>query len=61
VEGGATLLQSFIDQGLWDEARVITNNDLNIPDGLPSPFSVTKVYNIQKIYYLIRSGFIIKK
>ena len=25
VEGGAKLLQSFINEGLWDEARVITN------------------------------------
>lgn len=24
IEGGAKLLQSFIDQGLWDEARVFT-------------------------------------
>ena len=24
VEGGARLLQSFIDEGIWDEARVIT-------------------------------------
>lgn len=26
VEGGAKLLQSFISQGLWDEARVIQSN-----------------------------------
>ena len=25
VEGGARLLQSFIDEGMWDEARVISN------------------------------------
>jgi diaminohydroxyphosphoribosylaminopyrimidine deaminase/5-amino-6-(5-phosphoribosylamino)uracil reductase len=37
VEGGARLLQSFIDEGYWDEARVITNNELEIPGGLPSP------------------------
>ncbi|GGB21678.1 bifunctional diaminohydroxyphosphoribosylaminopyrimidine deaminase/5-amino-6-(5-phosphoribosylamino)uracil reductase RibD [Puia dinghuensis] len=37
VEGGARLLQSFIDEGVWDEARVITNNDLVIPAGLPAP------------------------
>jgi diaminohydroxyphosphoribosylaminopyrimidine deaminase/5-amino-6-(5-phosphoribosylamino)uracil reductase len=37
VEGGARLLQSFIDEGYWDEARVITNNDLTIPGGLPAP------------------------
>jgi len=28
VEGGAKLLQSFIDAGLWDEARVIGSEKL---------------------------------
>jgi diaminohydroxyphosphoribosylaminopyrimidine deaminase/5-amino-6-(5-phosphoribosylamino)uracil reductase len=37
VEGGSKLLQSFIDSGLWDEARVITNNELEILGGLASP------------------------
>jgi diaminohydroxyphosphoribosylaminopyrimidine deaminase / 5-amino-6-(5-phosphoribosylamino)uracil reductase len=37
VEGGARLLQSFIDEGYWDEARVITNEELQIPEGLASP------------------------
>jgi diaminohydroxyphosphoribosylaminopyrimidine deaminase/5-amino-6-(5-phosphoribosylamino)uracil reductase len=37
VEGGARLLQSFIDEDHWDEARVITNDDLDIPSGLPAP------------------------
>jgi diaminohydroxyphosphoribosylaminopyrimidine deaminase / 5-amino-6-(5-phosphoribosylamino)uracil reductase len=37
VEGGAQLLQSFIDEGLWDEARVIRNNELKINEGLPAP------------------------
>jgi diaminohydroxyphosphoribosylaminopyrimidine deaminase/5-amino-6-(5-phosphoribosylamino)uracil reductase len=37
VEGGARLLQSFIDEDYWDEARVITNDDLEIPSGLPAP------------------------
>jgi diaminohydroxyphosphoribosylaminopyrimidine deaminase/5-amino-6-(5-phosphoribosylamino)uracil reductase len=30
-------LQSFIDEGYWDEARVITNHDLNLHDGLAAP------------------------
>ena len=38
VEGGARLLQSFIDAGLWDEARVITNTQLEIGTGLKAPF-----------------------
>ncbi len=37
VEGGARLLQSFINKGLWNEARVITNPLLTIPKGLPAP------------------------
>jgi diaminohydroxyphosphoribosylaminopyrimidine deaminase/5-amino-6-(5-phosphoribosylamino)uracil reductase len=37
VEGGAALLQSFMDEGYWDEARVITNETLQLPDGLASP------------------------
>ncbi|MBS1602140.1 MAG: bifunctional diaminohydroxyphosphoribosylaminopyrimidine deaminase/5-amino-6-(5-phosphoribosylamino)uracil reductase RibD [Bacteroidetes bacterium] len=37
VEGGARLLQSFIDEGYWDEARVITNTKLELPGGLSAP------------------------
>ncbi|MBC8033572.1 MAG: bifunctional diaminohydroxyphosphoribosylaminopyrimidine deaminase/5-amino-6-(5-phosphoribosylamino)uracil reductase RibD [Chitinophagaceae bacterium] len=37
VEGGARTLRSFIEEGLWDEARVITNNALVIPGGLDAP------------------------
>jgi len=37
VEGGAKLLQSFIDEGFWDEARIITNEQLAIGNGLQAP------------------------
>jgi diaminohydroxyphosphoribosylaminopyrimidine deaminase/5-amino-6-(5-phosphoribosylamino)uracil reductase len=37
VEGGTKLLQSFIDEGMWDEARVITNEGLIINQGLDAP------------------------
>ncbi len=37
VEGGAALLQDFIDKGLWDEARVISNEQLMIDAGLDAP------------------------
>lgn len=37
VEGGAQLLQSFIAAGLWDEARIITNEQLTVEDGLSAP------------------------
>lgn len=37
VEGGAKLLQSFIDEEIWDETRIITNTNLIIKDGLDTP------------------------
>lgn len=37
IEGGARLLQSFIDQNYWDEARVITNEQLIIESGINAP------------------------
>ena len=37
IEGGSKTLQLFIDSGLWDEARVITNMDLLLVAGLKSP------------------------
>jgi diaminohydroxyphosphoribosylaminopyrimidine deaminase/5-amino-6-(5-phosphoribosylamino)uracil reductase len=37
VEGGSRLLQSFIDEGLWDEARVISNKQLTIGNGIAAP------------------------
>jgi len=37
VEGGFRLLQSFIDEGCWDEARIITNEDMMIQNGLSAP------------------------
>ena len=37
VEGGARLLQSFIDEGVWDEIRKIENEKLEIEQGLVAP------------------------
>ena len=37
VEGGARLLQTFIDAGTWDEARTITANKKFLGEGLPAP------------------------
>lgn len=37
VEGGARTLQSFIDAGLWDEARIETNPAITIGDGVAAP------------------------
>ncbi len=43
VEGGARLIQSFIDEGYWDEARVITNEALIVADGLNAPLLSSSV------------------
>jgi len=37
VEGGSRLIQSFIDAGIWDEARIITNEAMLISEGIPAP------------------------
>jgi diaminohydroxyphosphoribosylaminopyrimidine deaminase/5-amino-6-(5-phosphoribosylamino)uracil reductase len=37
IEGGTKLLQSFIDENLWDEARVITNIEMKMADGINAP------------------------
>lgn len=50
VEGGAKLLQSFIDEGLWDETRVIGNEQLIISNGLNAPvLKNNRLYKEQKI------------
>ena len=36
IEGGAKTLQTFIDQGLWDEARIFSGNK-DFKEGIPSP------------------------
>jgi diaminohydroxyphosphoribosylaminopyrimidine deaminase/5-amino-6-(5-phosphoribosylamino)uracil reductase len=37
IEGGARLLQSFMDEGMWDEIRMITNRQLTVGSGLAAP------------------------
>jgi len=37
VEGGRHLLNSFIQEGVWDEARIITNIKLKTGNGLAAP------------------------
>ncbi len=37
VEGGRKILQSFINAGLWDEIRCITNRDLKLHQGIAAP------------------------
>lgn len=44
IEGGRQTLQTFIDSGLWDEARVF-EAAINIKEGIPAP----KLTNFQKV------------
>ena len=45
IEGGSKTLQSFIDIGFWDEARIITNTSLNIEKGIKAPILSNAVSN----------------
>jgi diaminohydroxyphosphoribosylaminopyrimidine deaminase/5-amino-6-(5-phosphoribosylamino)uracil reductase len=51
VEGGSKTLQSFIDAGLWDEARVITNEEMMIENGLAAPELYGAVLKNQERYF----------
>ena len=44
IEGGAKILQLFFDEGLWDEARVITNTSLYIGEGIKSPVMKDNIF-----------------
>jgi diaminohydroxyphosphoribosylaminopyrimidine deaminase/5-amino-6-(5-phosphoribosylamino)uracil reductase len=41
IEGGATLLQSFLQQNCWDELHIVTNTRLNAGSGLAAPAKPT--------------------
>lgn len=61
VEGGAKLLQSFINAGLWDEARVISNQELVIGNGVVAPaLKKSKLIKEEKIDTDIVSFFVKK-
>lgn len=47
VEGGAHLLQSFISEGLWDEARIITCG-MNLYNGVAAPMLTNCVEALSK-------------
>lgn len=48
VEGGQQLLQSFIDQDIWDEARVLCANHL-LEKGVPAPYLPLKYLKSEKV------------
>lgn len=49
VEGGAKMLQSFIDADLWDEVRVEQNPRLFIKEGIASPKFIASPEKIEEI------------
>lgn len=48
VEGGASLLNSFIKAGLWDEARIF-ETDRILSDGIPAPNIGGRVDIVEKL------------
>ena len=50
VEGGTKLLQSIIDANLWDEARVITNEQMIIGQGIEAPILTNhRIYHTENL------------
>lgn len=50
IEGGAQLLQSFIQNDLWDEAVIITNTTLYIKEGIAAPVLSNAIHRDDDIY-----------
>ena len=48
IEGGSRTLQTFIDEGLWDEARVFTGNT-SFKKGIKAPVFSGKLIDSKKI------------
>lgn len=57
VEGGAKLLQSFIDENIFDEIRIIENTSIHLQSGLKAPniqnsfLDKTDTLNKDNIFY----------
>lgn len=52
VEGGAKTLQQFIDSGLYDEVRVLTNSELFVHQGIHAP-SIHQKTDLLKTAHLL--------
>ena len=50
VEGGSKTLQSFIDADLWDEARIITNEEMVLEEGIIAPQLKNRMPTLQEKY-----------
>ena len=48
IEGGRKTLQTFIDEGIWDEARVFTGN-IQFKEGVEAPKLNGKLISTEKI------------
>jgi diaminohydroxyphosphoribosylaminopyrimidine deaminase/5-amino-6-(5-phosphoribosylamino)uracil reductase len=57
VEGGSKTLQSFIDADLWDEARIITNEQMIIENGIAAPQMKGFHCTQQEKYFSDRIGY----
>lgn len=53
VEGGMLLLQSFIDEGVWDEIRLELNHSLVVGNGVKAPVLDEVRNTIQRYSYQI--------
>jgi len=60
VEGGAKTLGSFIERGLWDEARVITNENLVIENGINAPEMKGFILQNQERYFGDRVSYYVR-
>ncbi len=49
VEGGATLIQSFLDLGLWDEARIFKSKSQNFGEGLAAPSPRGQLAQVEEV------------
>ncbi len=48
IEGGANTIQLFIDQSMWDEARIL-NSDIILESGIRSPKVRGRIFNKEKV------------
>jgi diaminohydroxyphosphoribosylaminopyrimidine deaminase / 5-amino-6-(5-phosphoribosylamino)uracil reductase len=49
IEGGARMLQSFINEGLWDEARIFEANKVYFEHGITAPVLISEP---QEMYHI---------